>query len=434
MNLQEKKQLNERILNLISSLPCDADGWSPLAQLGSALNKAEIRYKELGYLKLRPFINEFSSSLELKDVLEPGKTPVCFVRPLSAVDQREEDAAPHAPEPTAPVFGQGERVPGANSWLFNWAFLSQQHILALSELALEEKWFYGNNPENNEFPILRNYLAYTFKRLCFEKKILFATDTARNEEYAAFNTGLVDRKYEYIYALFKRNTRFPSPYWFLLAFAVAGEDTGKTLVSLFNPLPERADYFENKVENMLYDTTTGNLSCDYTHILTERTHRLPIAFLEDNCPDEFLEIDGLHVSRFPATLSLEQRREYFRKLGEKIKATPRILNRLKNRMDDAVNLALKRTEWNYKTAIPMYYPARNAGSLLLPLTLVDEDHVDLALVVERQPSGSYQGQTILPLDLAYSNSRLVCRPDSDWLRTDLVCASEPDDSDSSGDE
>lgn len=48
--------------------------------------------------------------------------------------------------------------------------------------------------------------------------------------------------------------------------------------------------------------------------------------------------------------------------------------------------------------------------------------MDLALVVERQPSGACLGQTILPLSPAYSNSRPVTRPDSDWLRTDLVRA------------
>ena len=81
----------------------------------------------------------------------------------------------------------------------------------------------------------------------------------------------------------------------------------------------------------------------------------------------------------------------------------------------------------------MYYPTKNTGSLLLPLSLVDEDHVDLALVVERQPSGAYLGQTILPLYLAYSNSRLVTRPDSDWLRTDFISATDSDNNDDDDD-
>lgn len=59
-------------------------------------------------------------------------------------------------------------------------------------------------------------------------------------------------------------------------------------------------------------------------------------------------------------------------------------------------------------------------SLLLPLAIVDDEKVDLALVVTRNPSGSYQGRTVFPLDWAYQNARLVCRPDSDWLVTERV--------------
>ena len=62
--------------------------------------------------------------------------------------------------------------------------------------------------------------------------------------------------------------------------------------------------------------------------------------------------------------------------------------------------------------------------LLLPLALVDDERVDLALVVELQPSGTYQGQTVLPLPWAYSNSRLVTRPDSDWLNAEKLPINE----------
>ena len=77
-------------------------------------------------------------------------------------------------------------------------------------------------------------------------------------------------------------------------------------------------------------------------------------------------------------------------------------------------------EWNFKTAIPMYYPSNNKMSLLLPLSLLDDDVIDLALVTERTKSGNYLGHTILPLDWAYSNARLITRPDSDWLVADKI--------------
>ena len=459
MNISDNKLLSQQIIEIINSLPRTDDGWYPFALLGGALNSSGIKYKDYGYTKLRQFINEFRDVLEIKDVQEADKPPVVFVRPrdsqvkykdqVPSGDQAQFEGRPSTDDqrqfdgqiqqwksrkvPTTAErksFESSERIPTSSSWLFSWASIPNQSIEYLARLALSEKWYYGNATDAGDYPILKNYLAYTFRRLCFEKKIFFSNETTTGAEYAAFNTGLVDRKYEYIYALFEKN-RFESPYWYLMSFAVAGEDSGKKLVTHFNPLPERADYFEDNIKNMFYDTSTGDLSCDYTHIITERTYRFPTEFLEDNCPTGFLTLKGLTVGHFPQDISEIQRKEYFQALGQKIKHDSRILNRLKNRIQDAVNLALKRTEWNYKTAIPMYFPTDNTCSLLLPLTLVDENKVDLALVVNRQPSGSYQGQTILPLKLAYMNSRLVCRPDSDWLRTDMVNTAESDDMDDS---
>ena len=63
----------------------------------------------------------------------------------------------------------------------------------------------------------------------------------------------------------------------------------------------------------------------------------------------------------------------------------------------------------------MYYPAKDKLTLLLPLSLISEEKVDVALVVERMPNGNFLGHTILSLSDAYSNARLIARPDSDWL-------------------
>jgi hypothetical protein len=341
--------------------------------------------------------------------------------PLPEVETAAESDGEEAPAFPAQSRGDADKFPTADTWLFRWTMITPTQIERLAELALPEKWYYGDEEPTDRFPILKNYLGYTFKKLCTENKVCIETDLERDEEYAAFNTGLVDQKYEYIYALCKQNTRSYGPYWYLVDFVVAGEDAGKTLVNLFNPMPRKADYFKGRIENMLYDTSTGDLACDYAHILVERTSRLPVSFFQENCPAGFTCIDGVEIADVAGLSdSAPEKKEYFRKLGEKIQHTPKILNRLKNRLDDAVKLALKRVEWNYKTAIPVYFPSRDAMSLLLPLALVDEDQIDLALVVERKQSGAYQGQTVLPLAMAYSNSRLVTRPDSDWLKTDII--------------
>lgn len=94
-----------------------------------------------------------------------------------------------------------------------------------------------------------------------------------------------------------------------------------------------------------------------------------------------------------------------------------MFRRTREGIEAAVRLARRRVKWNFKTAIPSYYPRGNSMSLLLPLSLTEEDRVDAALVVQLTPSGNYQGQTILTMSQAYKHARLICRPDSDWLTT-----------------
>ena len=440
LSAEEKTVLGPKVCEAVQSAASNEAGWVNLAGIGEALKGNGIDVKLLGFQKILPFLEQFPELLELKhEPTASGKAWVAYAR-LREDDRREGDAKaeksaakPHAPRPNLPEHRTLEsKFPNKDSWLFYWARIPNLKIKELAEKALAEKWYYGaaNAADAENYPILKNYLAYTFKRLVFEDKILYG-DVAdaghAGEEYAAFNTGLVDQKYEYIYALFKKNTMSPQPYWYLLDFVVAGEQSGKTLARLFYPLPKRADYFENQFRNMVYDTST-QLLCDYTHIIVERIGRFPLRFLQENCPPNMLDIDGIKLEEvYPKHAKDSERKRYFEQLGERIRNTPVVLNNLKNRLEAAIHLTLKRVEWNYKTAIPVYFPTRNLCSLLLPLCLSEEGQVDLALVVEPLQSGAYQGQTVLPLDLAYNNSRLLTRPDSDWLRPDSIQSNGSDD-------
>lgn len=72
-------------------------------------------------------------------------------------------------------------------------------------------------------------------------------------------------------------------------------------------------------------------------------------------------------------------------------------------------------------------------SLIIPLALTYDinhrPHVDAALAMSRSKiSGRYQGATILTLDMAYTDSRQICKPDSDWLAPpDNISDDEDDD-------
>ena len=75
----------------------------------------------------------------------------------------------------------------------------------------DEKWEFSDMPASN-YSILKNYLEHTFRKVKEEKKIAFTADN----QYACFNTGLITRNLETIYAFFEKN-RIPSassPYYF----------------------------------------------------------------------------------------------------------------------------------------------------------------------------------------------------------------------------
>lgn len=114
------------------------------------------------------------------------------------------------------------------------------------------------------------------------------------------------------------------------------------------------------------------------------------------------------------------KKRLYRELSGLLDDTPRLYNRLRNRLEDAIELAKKRARWNFKTAIPCYTPRKNTMSLMLPLSLQDDARADAALIVEATHSGNYQGQTILTMQQAYLDARLVCRPVSEWLNTSLI--------------
>lgn len=275
----------------------------------------------------------------------------------------------------------------------------------LSALALPEDWRFQNS-EDDDLPILRSYIFYTFLRLMREQKVAeFKRD---NECWAAFNTGLVNNMYEPIFALFQKNVKGTKD-WKLLDFCVPRDNkVGRTLVSYFNPLPEPAKYFENPADVVLNPDSEIHMS--FQHVIRDGIAR-------DRFPEEFLK-QNLPASVTPGEFEYElsQNRETFLNyLADRIMMDDRVQRAIRNRIGDALDLAKKKARWNYKTAIPQYYPTRNEMSLLLPLALVSDTKVDIALIVNRLPVGSYEAPTVLPLDLAYNNARLVCRPDSDWL-------------------
>lgn len=240
----------------------------------------------------------------------------------------------------------------------------------LSKLAPDpDNWSYRSTTAH-KYPVLRNYLYYTFERIKEEGKILYAKDDD-GKEVCCFNTGLATPMQEEVLAFLEENKSVPLANipvariqkWYLVGFFPQSDRRFKH----FPALPQVANYFNNP-RDLVYDPKI-RMMIDYEHIM------------KDN------------IDRFPPDL---QQNPYA----------------LRGALEGAVNSAIRRVQRNYKAAIPQFY--RGSLQLLLPLCLRTPEQADLALVVERE-SEVYRASTVLTLDQAYNNARLIARPDKEWL-------------------
>ena len=393
------EQLCERMASIIDEMRKVSiegkDDWVYLSTLGAKARSADILFQDYGAENFYGFIKCFRGLEIFRD--ESHEQPVVYVRklgPLSLPLKKEDDS------PASPV------DPKLTDWAYLGDYLATYEDLC--QLALDEDWGdYEDDLGRIHHPILENYLNYTFQKLFSDKGILYSSD----KRYAAFNTGLVDCRYLPIYALFDKYAGYKK--WHLIGFCISGENqAGKTLNAEFEKMPPLAKYF-NSINDLLFDTTRGLPALDFEHIILERTWRLPFEFVKAHPPKDF-ELKDLKQLK---QLDREQKKYYYDSLSKAISADQDTYRAYCMALQNALSVAIKRVQWNYKSAIPMYYPNPKAKKmcLFLPLSLVHDNKVDLALVVERTNSGRYQGSTVYQLEWAYKCARLICRPDSDWL-------------------
>jgi cold shock CspA family protein len=241
----------------------------------------------------------------------------------------------------------------------------------LAALAEPEPWNYQEKPAADRYAILRSYIKYTFLRhLELSDHIRISADDSR----LAFNTGLVTPFQEPLFALFRRRVASePGPPWILGTFERA---SSPTFLRLFGGAPPPLAWYFDDPSQLVFDT------------------RVPLSVNVEHVPHD--------PDRFPEALK---------------HVTPEDLAGLVNAKAPE---AIERVRRNYKTAIPQFYrdghTRQGTMQLLLPVSLLRRDSVELALAVDRLGPDVYLGRTVLTLDWAYNNARLLTRPDMDWLR------------------
>jgi hypothetical protein len=251
----------------------------------------------------------------------------------------------------------------------------------LAAIAQPEDW---DDEGSGRQPILFNYLRYTFRRQ-LELGNWREIESGADGDASALNTGLLSRRFEPIYAVFEPNRYLDRQPWVLTEWAIPSS-------------PRLRDFDLDELRPALYFSGPGEAVFD---------PRLPVV----------VDIEQLvhdNVDRYPPEL---RENDYLRGAM----------------LERAIHNATAKARTNWPTASPQYYWPKGPGELgrlqlLLPLSLLDPDHIDLALVIDRDPpysaieasddsSGSacYRAFTVMPVEWAYRNARLISRPESSWL-------------------
>lgn len=391
MNTESISKIKE-----IVSLNMRKDGWTPMSTIGLKLIASGIDIKDYGFAKLKPFFESLSEHFVISED-EQSHLPL-----IKCNGKGTQNSVSNLKKNTNS--NKHELI-----LLTQWANINlKRAIEKLKNMALSERWTYSIEDENYPNPILAKYLKWTFVKLMRENKILYSN------EYAAFNTGLVDKFYKPIYAVFDKNKNNKQP-WHFIDFCVAGSSTiaARRLTENFSQLPERASYIQN-YDDVIYDTSLP-VDVNWEHIILENIERMPIELLRQVCLGTFDVLD-------PSQLNECDKSHYYKELRNVLEADPMRLSIISSMMSMAVETAKQRVAWNYKTAIPVYYPTDDSVHLILPLALnINEpDEISIALVMTKTPSGRYRAVTIFTLDMAYSNARLVTKPSSDWLIAESI--------------
>ncbi len=244
----------------------------------------------------------------------------------------------------------------------------------LVDLADNESWNFTskdakNRYRNQDIPILTNYLNYTFMRLQDENKICYSN----SGNWSCFNTGLQTKYGSDIFAIFSKNSNDNGDacHWYFQDFIKSNDDRMK----YYSYAPELADYIVNPAE-LIFDYKL-DIEINYEHII------------EDN------------IERFPKELNRNQML-------------------IRNALFGAVEASKKKIRRNYHYSVPIWH--KDSIQLLMPVALVNpENRPDMAIVLDKQESPEdnskslYIARTVLTMDQAYMNARLIAKTGRTWL-------------------
>lgn len=238
---------------------------------------------------------------------------------------------------------------------------------SVAKTAIRETWKYKDYASKLKHPILRSYLSKTYERLKQQNKLIYEGDQV------LFNTGLIDKWFKEIYVVCDVSAEHGGR---LLNARPVLESDAIVLTRFRNRKPALATFFTN-ITDVIFNPDM-DISTDDTHIIEENWGRIPAEYQRLR--------QGQVFALFQA----------------------------------AVGFAKVMARRNYKLVIPQFFNGRI--QFLMPIYLSGEftGTPDCALALQSMNDDCYRGNTILTLDMAYQNARLIAKPDPTWLDPDTI--------------
>ncbi len=256
----------------------------------------------------------------------------------------------------------------------------------LKEKTIPEPWEYKHKKDDIfKNPILKSYLQFELDRLFYEQDVLNYPDRIifnEDQSKALFNTNLINK--------------FGDD---LIIVGSLLEISNKKYLSELEISPSMMS-----LKKMGFDTTKSPIP--------------PMFFKDIN--EIVFHCDGWDIDKDIEKYEhiIEERKERFPKKYQELSADD-----LGRRLNNAIQLAKKIAQRNYKFIVPMYYPTARRIQLLMPIYLETSysAHPDFALVLTPHADEQlYTPETILGLDEVYQDARLIAKPEESWLNPEMI--------------
>ncbi|MDD7401195.1 MAG: DUF3825 domain-containing protein, partial [Clostridiales bacterium] len=168
---------------------------------------------------------------------------------------------------------------------------------------------------------------------------------------------------------------------------------------------------------------------DDAHILIQRCDRIPLDFYRNQANNSPQLLAILN--------SADSDAEKYKKIRDLLKPVvidhqpneeiTNLYRQLQNALENVIGMAVKKLAWNWRAVVPCYNPELEESCFLLPVSFSNYDQPDRAMIASCNATNQnniYTIHTVIFLNWAYLDARLICRPESEWLVADKISEEE----------